>query len=788
MFTCDFKAAFRNIFRNRITSLISILGLGIGLGCIIILLALIVHEKSFDRFIPDYRNVYRVTFGNLGQTSYPLAETMSAEFPEVKDYFRYYQAMSVQIRTKDNEILRESNFGFADSSVYRILGIRMISGVPATGTGQVAISKDAALKFFGNLTPLGLVLPVKFGDGFTPLTVSGVFDDLPSNSTLFPSFIADIRLSEKMFSQWQRSLGDFGADSIGSFGWKYQEFLTYLVLHRNSDPAAVASKMEKYKEHLAIENKSELHFRLQPVAEIYLRSDGISVSQLLRQGNQGELIYYEVISLMILIISLANYILLTRAGVAERVLNLGTRKAFGASHGKIRRLIILESNMVVLISLVPAIFIIEYGIKIINTSLNKTLTAEVFVNPVLLIILLCLVVLTGTIAGWLIGLYYSKIPALDLISGKTRSSGKSGRWNYSFLIVHFTIYMIFAAGIIGVSKQIRFSKSGYKGIDPRNIIISDLSSASLMAGYNTIKNEMERVPGVIGVAGGSFVPPFGNQLPITLATAEGEKIRFDGLIMGEGMTELLGIEMIEGLSFGPYKGGPPEVLINESTAKAQKVRAGEKLLVFNVRGIVKDFNVHSMHLEIQPLVILQQNPERMNLVAVKTDGKNDEVVKERMNQLFRQIAPDEIFEARFLTDRIENFYRSESNQARIIGSFAILAAVLSIMGLFGISIISINKRRKEIGLRKVNGAATREVLLMVNLDFLKWVLVAFVIAVPVSIYLLDKWLERFAYKAGLSWWIFALAGLSAVIIAILTVSLQSLRAARSNPVEALRHE
>ena len=289
-------------------------------------------------------------------------------------------------------------------------------------------------------------------------------------------------------------------------------------------------------------------------------------------------------------------------------------------------------------------------------------------------------------------------------------------------------------------------------------------------------------------AGGSFIPPFENFLPITLAIAEGGKVRLDGLIMGEGMSDLLGMELIDGEPFGPYKPGTVEVIINESSAKEHKVSAGENLLGFRVKGIVKDFNAHSLHTPIQPVVILQQNPAMMGLVAIKTDGTNDEEVRKRIRDLFAEISPDEIPEIKYLTDTVENFYSREKNQASIIGVFALLAAILSIMGLFGISMISILKRRKEIGLRKVNGASIMEVLLMVNTDFLKWVLLSALVSVPLSIFLLNKWLERFAYKTELSWWIFGLAGLSAIIIAILTVSWQSIRAATSNPVDAIRYE
>lgn len=784
----DIKAAIRSIIRNKVPSAISILGLGIGLGCIIILMALIIHEKSFDTFIPDYRNVYRIILGTSAQTHYPLPERMAEEFPGVKDFFRYYQANSLQIKTPEDELVREQNFGFADPSVFRIMGIKFISGTPANSVSEVAISDKSAMKYFGNLSPVGAVFSVKFTDSFCDLTVSGVYKSFPSNSTLNPLFIADIKLSEKMLRQFQRSLGDYGNEEDQPLDWRYSEFLSYLVLDKNGDPNELSARMEKYKEFITVDNKDELHFKLQPVADIYLGSEDINGGFYLRRGNREELKYYEAISILILIISIANYILLSRAGFSERIHELGTRKVFGASNGKIRSMIILESNIIVILSLIPAIFVIDYGMSFINDTLNKTLTSQVFLSPALWILLISVVVLTGTLTGWLIGLNYSRIPALSLISGKLLRLGRSNRWNYSFLVLHFTIFVILSSGVIAVSKQIKYSMSGYKGIYPENILITELNSDELKNSFTAICNELEKIPGVEKTAGGTFIPPFGNYLPVNLAVAEGEKVRFDGLIMGEGMTDLLGIEVIDGSSFGPYKPGVPEILINESSAKKYNVKAGDNILVFKVRGIVRDFNAHSLHTLIEPMVILQQNPDKMGLIAIKTSGKNNNAIIKRLKELYTQISPGEIFEVSYLTDRIGVFYSRERNQARIIGAFSLLALILSVMGLFGISLISISKRTKEIGIRKVNGASISEVLLMINADFVKWVLVSIVIAVPASIYLLSEWLKRFAYRTELSWWIFALAGLSAVLIALLTVSWQSLRAATRNPVESLRYE
>lgn len=788
MIGSDLKAALRSIFRNKVPSAISVLGLGIGLGCIIVLLSLIVHERSFDTYIPDHKNVYRIIFGNFSQTQFPLAETMSREFPEVKDFFRYYQANPLQVKTHKNEILREQGFGFADSSVFRVLGIRFISGTPARAITEVAISERSALKYFGTASPVGSVIQVKLSDGFTPLIVSGVYNDFPSNSTLDPSFIADIRLSEKMFRQFQRSLGEYGNENTSSLDWKYVEFLSYVVLDNNADPSKLAVKMDKYKDLIVNENKDKMQFKLQPVADIYLGSADISGNFYVRGGNPEELKYYEAISILILIISITNYILLARAGAAERVRELGTRKVFGASGGKLTRLLILESFIVVLVSLVPASFVIDYGIGFINETLNKTLSGSIFLKPELWVLLSVLVVLTGLITGMIIGLSYSTVPAIRLMTGTNRESRRSSRWNYSFLLLHFTIYIFLVSGLIGVFKQIKFSMTRYKGINPENVLIADLNTNELKKSFNAICSEMEKIPGVVATAGGSYIPPFGNYLPINLATTDGTKVRFDGLIMGEGMPELLQIEMLEGDSFGPFRQGVLDVIINESAAKEHKLKAGDNFLGFNIRGIAKDFHAHSLHTLIQSMVILQQNPERMGLIAIRTSGNNDVEIKARLKELYTSISPDEIFEVSYLTEQIDNFYARERNQAKIIMAFSILAAILSIMGLFGISLINISRRRKEIGIRKVNGSSISLLLAMLNIDFLRWVLAAVIISVPLTSFILNKWLERFAYRTEMSWWIFALASVSAILIAILTVSWQSWAAATRNPVEALRYE
>jgi putative ABC transport system permease protein len=790
MIVKDFRIAVRNIIHNRIQSAISILGLGIGLGSMILLMALIVHEESFDKFIPDYQNVYKVIFGSNGFAQYPLAEEMKKDFPEVKDFFRINQANIVQVRNiKRNENGRNQEFAFSDSSIFRILGIKFIAGTPAKSFTEVAISEKMARKYFGSTSVLGEILRVKLNNEFIDLSVSGIYKDFPANATLYPDFLATIKLSEKLFGIFSTRLGEYGSGISVKLNWSLRAFYTYLVLDKNADKKALVSKMQKYREMIADDNTRKLEYDLQPVSDIYLKSDRyLEGFQFFRAGNLTELKYYWAISFLILLISVTNYIFLTRAATFDRLHEMGTRKVMGASPKKLRRQIVLESNLITLLSLIPASFVIDYGMSLINATLNKTLTNEIFSNPVMWLLLFSVVIFTGTVSGLIIGYKISRVPPVVLLSGKSSEKSQSGKWDYAFLIFHFTVYIILVVSVITVNRQVKYVTTSVKGINPNNIIISELNSPVLQSGFNSICNEMQKIPGVIKVAGSSFIPFYTDYIAQGLKNPAGEILKFELLIMGEGMTDMLNIEVIEGEPFSTFKPDEWEALFNETAAKLYNIKTGDNYLGLKVRGIVRDFHSHSLYTPIEPLLILQQSPVKMGLLAIKTDGTNDKVVVKRLGELYQQIAPDEIFYVKYLSEQIKEWYSHEENQARIMGAFSILATALAIMGLFGIALISITRKTKEIGLRKVNGASITEVIFLLNKDFVRWVMVSLFIGIPVSFYLLSFWQNRFAYKAELSWWIFALAGFSAILVAVLTVSWQSFKAATRNPVEALRYE
>ncbi|HPF52640.1 MAG TPA: ABC transporter permease [Draconibacterium sp.] len=784
----DFKIAYRNLLKNKIESLISILGLGIGLGCIMILGVLFLHEYSFDKFIPEYKTAFRVQEGPRLQMPFLLAPSIKSEIPEIEDYFRYYQAGRAELKNSQNRIVSENLFAFADENMFERLGMKLKYGKAAATVSEVAISESMAQKYFNADHALGSPLLVKLKDNFLTLTVCGIYRDFPGNSSLHPEFVANIKLTQEVlgFSR-QVMLGDYASVENDLDNWDKSDFYTYVFLNPKADPKVVGEKIKNFMLAKDAEKYAESDYKLQAVEDTYLHSADL-VDLYCRQGNSTELKYYAGIALIILVIAIVNYVFLTKAGIMSRLTEIGTKKAVGAGNGTIRKQVLLESNITSLLSIVPAIVIIIAGVPFVNSTLGKTVGSEVIGMWQTWGLLFAVVLLTGTISGLLIGTSISRTSAIKLLSGQLKIRRKKYNLNHSFLSFHFAIFMVLVVSILTFKKQINFGLSNFTAINPHNIMVCELNSPELQKQIKVLQNELEKDPNVIMTAGSSFIPPFNNFLPIKLQTGD-ESIRFDGLIMGQGMIELLGMEIIDGESFGEYD---PEnrvnFVLNESAALKYNIKAGDQLNGANIRGIVKDFSAHSIHSLIQPMAILQQNPEKMRLLAIKTNGLNDNAIKTRLENLMAEISPESIPEIKYLTDQIGQFYSREQNQAKLITAFSLLAVSLAVMGLFGIVLITISRRTKEIGIRKVNGARATEVVEMLNKDFLKWVLVAFAIATPVSYYVMNKWLGNFAYKTSLSWWIFMFAGILALGIAMLTVSFQSWRAATRNPVEALRYE
>lgn len=779
------KIALRNTLKHKVESGISIIGLGIGLGSVFLLSLLVIHEFSFNQFVPGQENAFRVLRGDDCQSSYLLAPTAKDEIPEIESYFRFYQTNTVLVKDKTNQILEEQHFALADPSIFQLWGVKFKYGKPAQNTTQIALSESMAKKYLSAENFNNSAILIKLKDDFLELNISGIYRDFPSNSTIHPNFIANIELSGEVLGQASKLLGQYALDKDKYKSWEITHYYTYFFLNPLATKNDVVQKLQSYKQN--VEESQRADYSLQPINESYLNSKNLKRNIFSRTGNADELQYYVALAFLILLVAIVNYVFLTRAKIMTRLTELGAKKALGASTGSIRLQVLFEATLVSFISVFPAIFIVAFGMSFVNSTLGKSLGIEVLYAWQSWLVFFVFTILTGTISGFFISFKISKISAVALLAGQSSLKTKKNLWNNSFLSFHFVIFIILIVAIFSFKKQISYSLTNFKSINPDNILICGLNTPALQKQIGILQNSLENTPGVVRTAGTSFIPPFNDFLPVRLRS-EDINIRFDGLIMGEGMTELLEMEFLEGEPFGDFPSGYSNIIFNESAALKYNIKVGVPFNGFNVKAIVKDFTAHSTRRLIEPMAILQQHPDKMRYLAVKTTGENDEIIQQKIHDLIKQVSPNALVDVTSLTDQINHFYQHEQNQTKLISAFSILAIVLAIMGLFGIVLNTISKRTKEIGIRKVNGATVSEILGMLNGCFLKWIVIAFVVACPIAYYAMTKWLENFAYKTTLSWWIFVLAGVLALAIALLTVSWQSWRAATRNPVEALRYE
>lgn len=785
----NLKIALRSIIGNKVQSMVSILGLGIGLGSIILISMLYMHENSFDKYIPENNQVYRVLHGTNSNIPFPFGETAKNDIPSIDDFFRYYQSREFEIRQNGKNIIKEQRFACADPAIFICLGIDLIIGKTAESSNEVAISEKMALKYFSNGDVMNKTFEARLNNEFINFTICGIYKDFPSNSSLAPNFISHTDLIGEFLGTRKKLLGEYGyeADAFKT-NWERDACITYFKINAKANAIDITEQLQKYNDRFEGETKREKVFSLQAVTDVYLQSEEIN-DIYSRRGNSNELKYFIAIALFILIIAVVNYIFLTKARMDGRLKEFGVKRAFGANTSSIRKQMLFEANIISLLSLIPAIIVVILGMPFINSTLGRNLDNQILSVWYTIPILLLIPLLTGSFSGLIVGIKISRISPILLLNNKSSIFPKRRQWSNSFLSLHFAIFIILIVGVLTLTKQINYALNNFTAINPENVMICELNTPELSRKFDVIDNYVKQMPGVITTAGSSFIPPFNWTLPIRLANPNNnETIMFDGLIMGKGMTELLNIEMIEGDHFGEYNENQHDFIFNESAALEYNLKVGETFNGFFIKGIVKDFTAHSMHNTINPMVIIQQHPDKMSLFAIKTTGETDDEIKASITKLFKEISPDKMASIFTLQEQINQFYVKEQNQAKLVSAFSMLAIVLTVMGLFGIVLNTVSRKTKEIGIRKVNGAKVSEILIMLNKDFLKWVALAYVIACPIAWYIMNSWLENFAYKTTLSWWIFVLAGVLALGVALLTVSWQSWRVATRNPVEALRYE
>lgn len=791
----EIKQSIRSLYRSKLLTSINILGLGIGLGSVILLTTFLIHEFSFDRYNSKSERIFRVIDGKSCRTYYAAGEAFKQEIPEIEKVCRITNLSDVYtvIVSKDNESYPVNSFIATDPSLFDILDFDWVEPPNQSENltkSDVLISDQMATKYFGDVNPVGQSMQFFIANQKQVMHVTGVFKHLPTYSSLQADFICNITLAMDQFLDLTYTLGLTDEKRTFDFynDWSNNnEFLTFVLLTKNSDISGVEKKCtEIYLKHRDDEKGKQIN--LQSYEQVYLQSQGLDYQGILKTSRFESLQIFLSIGILILLVACLNYILISSSEQEQSYTSLACRKVNGASDRQILMLVMMKTFLVSFVSLIPAFIFVKLSMPLFNDYFENQLDFTLFLKWKYFAALLLITVLTAILAGAYLSITAIRINPISLLQKRMQSAKIARYLNQGLVVFQFLVFIMLLSCVLVMKHQMNFSLTTDMGFETKNLMIINLGTDNIKKQYKTIINEVTQIPHVLTCQPTTyFLPPNDNILFASFKDqATGEGRQQEAIFVAAGNIELLNIPVVEGSLFREENETNNSILINEAAARKYNVSAGQKLFHFNVIGVLKDFHNKSIHEAIRPLFIIQQTSGFTNLL-VKTDGDNIQVANQ-IKKIIMNIEPGYYFEYELLSDRVNSYYKEDQQHTTIISFFSMIALVLSFMGLFGFVSLALTKRIKEIGIRKINGARIIEILLLLIREFIIWILIAFIIATPIAWYAMHRWLESFAYKISLSWWIFTLSGLLTLIFALFTVSWLVWRTASKNPVEALRYE
>lgn len=778
-------------------SLLSISSMAIGVAAAIIVLGYVYQEFNFDSNLKNANRIHRVLLQNdqnelSGSATYgPLAQELKSRFPEIEDATRisfYYGYFAL---TAGEKMFNENRIIFVDPNFFSLFSFPLEEGDDSTcmsSPNSIVLSESAAKKYFGEKNPIGN--QIKIGDDKL-FTVQGVFKDFPTNS----NFQGDIILPLEIIS----TLTQVFIES----SWKYpSDIHTFLLLENNLQSHEISTKISDFLETHVKENPEKL--LLQPLKNIH--TDMQTGWESVPGANKSYLYLLAIVALIILSMSAVNFIFIHIGTASQRAIITEVKKVFGAS-----KLVIFRDNLFEILSYIS----ISVAISLVFVSLYKSiLTARFSFLPsvnefdnTLLLFLAGLIIVFVVFTSIIPALIISAQKSARIFKTNQQSLHKQSRIINILVIGQFTISIALLSITTLFYKQVHFLENQNPGFAREELITIPLNM-SIGEGLNgnkfdTFAEELKKIPGIKN-ATLAFSSPSDVQTSAGDFSCEG---------MPEGKTismqwnsvyydyfETLGLKIIKGRGFThefisdivDYDTKRKcAYVINQKAAEEMEIDnpIGKTLHAYQegtIVGIVENFNFKSLHSEITPMCF-NINPLYYNEIIIRLNPQETGILKE-IETVWNKFAPDYPFEYSFVNDQLCQMYKSENNLTLTLNVFSGIAIIIACMGLLALTVLSTQKRTKEIGIRKVNGASVSEVMRMLNKDLIKWLAIAFVIATPIAYYIMSKWLENFAYKTELSWWIFALAGFLALFIALTTVSWQTYRAARRNPVKSLKYE
>jgi putative ABC transport system permease protein len=803
------KTAFRSLLKNKGFTVLNLLGLSLGLASCLLIIFYVVDELSYDRYYTKAERIYRVNEDlKLGENNVlyavcmpPLAKTLKAEFPYVENTVRIKNAGPLHVKIGNSNVL-ENGFAFADASLFDVFTLPMINGDRKTALAEpnsVVITESTAKKYFKNTNVIGKLIPV---DGNTLLKVTGVIKDiLPQSHFHFDFFISMSSYKDSESNKWLRS-----------------DYNTYVLFKDAADhkklEAALPSFLNKFS---GDEMRNELHqsmadfekggsfFRLNltPITDIHLKSN--RTGELGANGTIQYVYIFSAIALFILLIACVNFMNLSTARSANRAREVGVRKVLGSSKKHLVLQFLTESVLLTLASTLIAFIAAMALLPAFNNISGKDLAITQQTLKWLIPSLVFIVLFVGTLAGSYPAFYLSAFQPIDVLKGRLSTGFKGSSLRSVLVVLQFSISIFLIVGTLVIYNQLHFIQSKDLGYNRSQVLVIK-NTFELNNQVEVFKKEVKQLSGVVNATLTGFLPTSGwknTAIFFKNAVFDQKKALFPQTWeVDEDYIKTLQMTITAGRNFSSQMlTDSSAIIINQAAANflglndplnkpLYRSNGGNQTVAnskkYNIIGVVKDFNFSSLRNVISPMVLVLA--KNNGSLSIRVNTANLPTLMAKINETWKGLSPNIQMNYSFMDQDFDATYRTEQRAGSISIIFTSLAIIIACLGLFGLAAYAAEQRVKEIGVRKILGASIAAITGMLSLDFIKLVFIAILISLPLGWYLMNMWLQSFAYREPIHWWILAMAGFTAVFIALITISFQSIKAALANPVNSLRSE
>jgi putative ABC transport system permease protein len=804
-----FITAWRNLIKNKSFSLINIFGLSIGLCCFLLILLFVQDELHYDQFNLKADHIFRVNSSiRFGGTSLdfplapdPMGEVLKKDYPQVEQYTRIYRGNGPKQIKKGNLYFTESKVANVDSTFFEVFTFPVVSGITENALNEpntVVITESAAKKYFGTSEAVGRLIetPEK---GKTLYKVTAVIRDMPENSHFHFDFLFSMK---NVDYPW------------GSF--LSHNFYTYLLLKPGADEKTFNKNFIQYidkyafpqaKQYMQIKSMEDfnkagnkLEYSLMPLKKIHLYSAG--QYEMEGGGNIQYVYIFSAVAVFILLIACINFMNLTTARSAKRAREVGIRKVLGTSRKNLVLQFLSESTVMVIISLVLAIFASFIFIPGFNTLADKSIKPSLLFSPMILPWIIAVPLVVGLLAGLYPAFFLSRFKPIEVLKGRWKMGSKNGGGLRSLLVVfQFSTSIILIIGTLVIYRQLHFIQTKNLGYNKDQVIIIN-DAASLKGNLNAYKTELLKLSGVYSSTISNYLP-VGSSRSDQSFSKSSVMTSTNGFDMqtwyvDDAYVNTMGMHILKGRDF--YKSAVSDsnaVILNEAAARIMGYPdpVGKQIYSLNTRnstdaytiiGVVKDFNYESLKQPIGALsLFLTHNPGN---ISFRVNPANMKEFITASGKLWKQFAPSIPYSYQFMDEAFNEMYQSEQRVGKIALLFAALAILIASLGLFGLATFMAEQRMKEIGIRKVLGASVERIVRLMTVEFIRLMIISFIIAAPLAWWAMNKWLNDFAFRINIAWWIFVVSAALAGVIALVTVSIQAIRAAIVNPVNSLKAE